>query len=252
MRKMLIYTFLLCLIFSACEKSVSNNTTTTSQNYAEGFIIQKSENYTDISILTPWQDSRTQFSYTVGDADLNDLALRKTAIINDRIRSVICLSTTHIAFLDALGLTDRIVGVANGKFVFNESVRNAIDEGRVVDLGSDSELDFEKIVDLNADIILTYAIDEGFMMNYDRLMELEQKVIVISEYLETSPLGQSEWLKVYGVLFDRERKADSVFADIEKEYLEIKAAPILSNPPRVFCNTPWKEVWYMPGGHSFT
>ena len=41
--------------------------------------------------------------------------------------------------------------------------------------------------------------------------------------METSALGRAEWMRFYGLLFGEAQKADSLFAEVEKNYNELKA-----------------------------
>ena len=65
----------------------------------------------------------------------------------------------------------------------------------------------------------------GYTMNSDygqfkKIEELHVPVVINAEYLEKHPLGRAEWIKFMALFFNKEKKADSVFVVIEKEYLE--------------------------------
>ena len=87
--------------------------------------------------------------------------------------------------------------------------------------------------------------------------------------MEASPLGRAEWMKFYGMLFEKsdakdskteissskagifQSKADSLFAKIEKEYLNLKAAAKkLPAGLSVLTERKTGSVWYVPGGQS--
>ena len=40
--------------------------------------------------------------------------------------------------------------------------------------------------------------------------------------LEKTPLGRAEWIKFFGVLFDKEKEADSIFNELENNYLTMR------------------------------
>ena len=69
--------------------------------------------------------------------------------------------------------------------------------------------------------------------------------------METSALGRAEWMRFYGLLFGEAQKADSLFAEVEKNYNELKAlvAP-LSSAPSVISELKNGSAWYVPGGKS--
>ncbi len=56
---------------------------------------------------------------------------------------------------------------------------------------------------------------------YGKLDKLHIPLIEAADYMETSPLGRAEWMKFYGMLFDK--NADSLFTRIEQDYLHLKA-----------------------------
>lgn len=70
--------------------------------------------------------------------------------------------------------------------------------------------------------------------------------------MEQDPLARAEWIKFVAVFFDKEYEADSLFQIVESEYNHLKS--IVSgykNQPKVFCNLPFKDVWYMPCGDNY-
>jgi len=76
-------------------------------------------------------------------------------------------------------------------------------------------------------------------------------VIYNGDWVESSPLAKAEWIKFFGVLFNKEKKADSIFNSIEKNYLEAKAlAKEAKNRPTVLSGAMHKDVWYLPKGAS--
>jgi iron complex transport system substrate-binding protein len=72
------------------------------------------------------------------------------------------------------------------------------------------------------------------------------------EYLETSPLGRAEWVKLIGCLLDRYDEAEELFAGIEKEYLRLsELARSADYYPVVFSGSKYESKWFTPGNQSF-
>jgi len=72
------------------------------------------------------------------------------------------------------------------------------------------------------------------------------------DYKEQDPLGRAEWLKFMAAFYGREKEADSIFNETEKNYLALKEkVKGVSKKPAVFCNLPFKEIWYMPCGENY-
>jgi iron complex transport system substrate-binding protein len=54
-------------------------------------------------------------------------------------------------------------------------------------------------------------------------------------------------MKFIAAFYNREALADSIFNEIEHNYLDLKArASMVKEKPAAFCNLPFKEIWYMP------
>ena len=69
--------------------------------------------------------------------------------------------------------------------------------------------------------------------------------------METSPLGRAEWMKFYGLLFGCEQTADSLFMEVEKNYMELtEAAKKEHERPTILTEKLTGTVWYVPGGQS--
>ena len=107
---------------------------------------------------------------------------------------IVCMSTSYIAMLDALGCNNRIVGVSGIDYILNDSVRQGYSEGRVADVGYDSETNFERILALAPDIVLLYGVSGDNSIVTGKLQELGIPYFYIGDYLEESPLGKAEWL----------------------------------------------------------
>lgn len=88
---------------------------------------------------------------------------------------------------------------------------------------------------------------------YGRVGKLGVPVIECADYMETSPLGRAEWLRFYGLLVGQEQRGDSLFAQIEKEYLALKdLAAQATSRPTVLSDLKYGSAWYIAGGQSTT
>ena len=82
----------------------------------------------------------------------------------------------------------------------------------------------------------------------ERFHRLGIKTLFITEYLEPTPLGRAEWLKLFGVLTNSD-KAISIFNEIEEDYLTYTQSQTTGT---VALNLPHGENWNMPSGNSIT
>lgn len=163
----------------------------------------------------------------------------------------VCLSTTQIGLLDVLGLTDSIAGIVDRNRIYNPRVLKEIENGSIKVVGSNSGTSAEDILLLQPSVVLAYSFNEGNSI-IPKLKSLGLSILLINDYNEKEPLARAEWIKVVAALYDRDEAADSIFRNVEAEYNSLKSLASGSKQrPTVFCNLPWNDVWYMPGGDSY-
>ncbi len=75
--------------------------------------------------------------------------------ITGAARRVVCMSSSHVAMLDAIDCADRIAGVSGKRYITNLRISGS---DKVCDVGYDPNLDFERIVSLRPDIVLLYGV----------------------------------------------------------------------------------------------
>ena len=241
--------------------SCSSNTDNKDQNAAtgsgitsaKGFDITEYENYRLLSVYNPWQgaqDVLINYILTGRDTDLPK-DLPEGTIIRTPVNSIICLSTTHIALLDFIDETSKIVAVSGKDYIYNPGVRIRIDNNEIPDIGYDSNLDYERILELNPDVILAYGVGSESSAWLNRLRDLGMTVVMIGEYLEDSPLAQAEWVKFTAHLFNKQEMASEKFGNIVNQYRElINQASVTDTRPVVMSGLPWRNNWFVPGGRS--
>jgi iron complex transport system substrate-binding protein len=217
-----------------------------------GFEIVEEENFRILRVFDPWQGaSDMTFEYILVDRD-RDLPnpLPRGTLVRTPVKSVICLSTTHIAMLDFIGALGNINAVSGSRYIFNESVRQRMTEG-LPDIGYDMNLDYELILQLQPDIILAYGVGAESGSYVGRLQRLGINVILIGEYLEQSPLAQAEWVKFIAHFFNLQEHASERFLQVEAQYNQLKEITSnVSSRPGVLTGLPWRESWFVPGGSS--
>ena len=160
----------------------------------------------------------------------------------------------------------------------NASSENASAQNSIVDCGSSMAPDIERIIALKPEAILVSPFENSG--GYGKLDKLHVPIIEAADYMESSPLGRAEWMKFYGMLFGKDKnisttaaveaseaaagkaseatlpascelRADSLFAQIEKEYLDLKAeAGKLPKGLSILTERKTGGVWYVPGGQS--
>ena len=222
--------------------------------HAKGFTITENDNYKVLEINNPWPKADKKLKYVLIDKEnASKTSFMKDAydgIIINPIKKIVVTSTTHIPALELLGVEETLVGFPGTDYISSEKIRAQIDNGSTRELGKNEGLNTEVLLELNPDLVVGFGIDGG-----NRSLETIKKsgipVIFNGDWVESSPLAKAEWIKFFGVLFNKEKEADSIFNRIEKNYLEAKTlAKNVKNKPTILSGAMHSDIWYLPNGKS--
>lgn len=218
--------------------------------YAKGFKIIQYEGYTKLIVLNTFKGNNQNLEYILG-ADSIDSINKNGLFIPIPIKRIAALSSTYIPFIKLLGERNSIVAISGKNTIYDSLIYDWANTGRIKDLGEPT-LNVEQTVVLDPDLIMGFAIDAQSMKQLSELERFNQKVLLNSEYMEETPLAKAEWIKVFGLLYDKEKEADSIFKVIKKRYLKLSnMVKDIHSRPSVFSSAPWKGTWFVPGGKSF-
>ena len=254
-----LYILTLLLFIFSCKKEIINNiekTETLSKiKYAKGFDIVNEKGLKKLIIKSAYQNSDEIFTYRI----IKKSKLENVTINNNideeiivPINKIVVTSTTHIPMIELLKKENSIVGFPYSKYVSSKKTRVLIDEGKITEIGKENSLNTEILLDLQPELVVGYSVSSA-----DKSLTTIQKsgipVIYNGDWLEETPLGRAEWIKFFGVLFDKEKKADSIFKVIEANYLEAKSIALKStNKPTILSGAIMsKDIWNLPAGESF-
>ena len=242
--------------------------------------------YAEAIIANPWKAGTMLHRYILipkgkeGDKTVAMLARRRSTgarCTTDTVRTPVERSAVFIAphcqLMYELGCQQAIRGVCDLDYInipdvkkrvaasVNAAAGNTSAGISIVDCGSSMAPDIERIIALKPEAILLSPFENSG--GYGKLDKLHIPIIEAADYMESSPLGRAEWMKFYGMLFGNEEgksngisgscesKADSLFSQIEKEYLKLKAeAGKLPKGLSILTERKTGNVWYVPGGQS--
>jgi len=106
--------------------------------YAQGFTIEYKENYKLVTVLNPWKGAVGKYQYLLIQRGTPPPAgYDGVPRIETPVRSIITMSTTHLAYLDQLGLLDTLVGYSTFKYITNPNVLQRIAAGKPKKSGPD-------------------------------------------------------------------------------------------------------------------
>ena len=249
--------FLLIFIITiSCKKEVTkvdeNNQSINAVKYAKGFDIITKNGIKKLIIKSAYQNSDIIYEYEIHQKKPNTIVDYKNQVIEVPVQKMVVTSTTHIPMVELLNEEASIIGFPYSKYVSSEKTRVLIDEGKIKEIGKESSLNTEILLDLQPELVVGYSISSA-----DNSLTTVQKsginVIYNGDWLEETPLGRAEWIKFFGVLFDKEKQADSIFKVIESNYLEAKNIALKSTQkPTILSGAIMsKDIWNLPAGDSF-
>jgi len=222
-------------------------------HYAKGFTIHDHQDYLIVNVRDPLDTTHIIETYCLVRAGKNTPErLQTTQIINIPIKNIACLSTTHLGFIEALDLRDKVTGIAGTKYVFDAALNQRINSGAIKEIGNEASLNYELLVSMHPDMVMTYVLGADGKEQLNKMRSLQMQPVINNEYLELTPLGQAEWIKFVAAFFDNIEKAEQVFADVEKQYNETVALiKTEKTKPTVLTGLPFRGEWTVPGGKSF-
>lgn len=207
---------------------------------------------------------------------------RDTIFISQPLGRLIVTSTSYIGFLDAVGADSVIVGVSGGEYVCDSSVTAGLSNGTVVDIGYDASPDYEKIMALKPDLLLTYSVSPVKSQFFSKLESLGIKTFIVNEHLERHPLARAAYIRLFGALTGNMAAADSVLKIVSENYISLRDSVQgglgandayasdkgelnagdekqgsggtegnTPKPRKILVNIPYKDQWFIPGQESY-
>ena len=259
MKKRLTHTFILCaILWGTCSCTSSGNIDDYNREvytptYATGFRIVGAEGRqsTIIRVTNPWQSANNVetmlFIARGGEKAPNGF---RGQVLQGDAKRVVCMSSSHIAMLDAIGAVESVVGVSGKNFITNPYV--VAHQHTIADVGYDGNMNFELLVAQQPDIVLLYGVTGACTME-SKLDELGIPYIYIGEYVEEDPLGKAEWLIALAEIVGLRQQGLTYFSALPQCYEQLKsmAAAAQTPTPKVMLNTPYAESWFMPSTTSY-
>jgi iron complex transport system substrate-binding protein len=249
--------FAILFSFIGCKKNEKGNiqtdtNTTNSIHYAKSLAIYKHPGYTVVTVSNPWPDAVKDFTYILKEKNgIVPDSLKKYPLISVPLQSIVVTSTTNIPFLEMLGVEKSLVGFPHTDYISSEKTRTLIDDGSVKNVGQNEKLNIEQLIDLSPDLIVTFGIDNN-NPSIENLQKSGLKVLIQADWMEQSPLGKAEWLKLYGALFGKEKEANQLFDNIVKEYNNALALVADKAPTStVLYGSMYQDQWFVAKGSSW-
>lgn len=257
MRLRKIYIFTLIAFAFAISSCIGNKTAkiqdmqgdTIKLKYSELLSIVEYDNYKIVDVSNPWRMGNILQRYILISHDAPTDHLPSGTIVRVPLKRGISFTSVHCSLISELGSIEKIVGIADTKYIKQEDIKQRISKQLITDVGSSMNPDIEGIIDISPDAILVSPFENNG--GYGKISDLGIPIIECADYMESSALGRAEWMRFYGILFGVADKADSLFAIVDSSYCALKEiAHKATNNKSVIMDRKTGSVWYVPGGRS--
>lgn len=221
--------------------------------YARGFEVSYGHRTKRVVVRQPWKGAAQEFVYTLVCPGVALEAVAGQRSVQIPTRRMAALSTTYMGQIALLRAEARLAGVKNPELVQTESVKERLADGRILGLGSGAAVDVERLVRLEPDLVMTFAMGDPTSDLHPAIERLRLPVVLNGEYLETTPLGRAEWIMFLAYFLDQEREAAEIFSTVEREYLRLSglARAVRGPRPTVMGGSPYGDTWWVPGGDGY-
>jgi len=220
--------------------------------HAQFFSVEQFGSCKRLVVVDPWRNGNlcTYVLHPKGANIPDSIALGAT-LVEVPVKTIGCLSSTHIGALALLGLQDRIVGVSSAEQVFDSIVAKRFKSGQVKEIGRQMNTNVEQVIALAPDLIMKSGYDN--VRNHDaRFLELGLPVAYNIEWMENDLLARAEWIKFEAAFFCKDKEADSIFSAIEQRYNDALAiADSVTLRPRILIGIDYKNAWHLAGEESY-
>jgi iron complex transport system substrate-binding protein len=221
--------------------------------YAHGFRIDRRLGYREVSILNRAAGRSDTLRYLLVDSGQAAPADRPgIPVIHTPVRTMVVLASAHIGLAEFAGAADRIAGLGNLQYVSSPVVRAGIRAGRVRQVGVDGSTNNELVIAMHPGVMITSTNPDAAFGQYQTISEAGIPVVPDAEWLETTPLGRAEWVKLIGALIDNEEEVGKKFDSVERAYRQLaEIGSSAKTRPSVIIDMPWKGTWYTPAGENY-
>lgn len=225
-------------------------------DYAEGLKIASFKDFTSVTLRDPWDTVKTRKVYilapkaTLADSPgLKDTLSKMGILIETPVERAVIYTSVHAAMAAQLGVLDKVCGVCEPEYITSNEVLERIKNQQIADLGQSTSPNVEKIIDLGCDVIIASPFENS---GYGAAEKLGIPIVEAADYMENHPLGRTEWVKFYGLLFGCEADAQEQFLATCSRYNSLKGiCTEVTERPSVVLERKWGQTWGVPAAGSY-
>ncbi|MCR3922178.1 MAG: ABC transporter substrate-binding protein [Firmicutes bacterium] len=227
---------LLFMLLTACNSNSKNTTNGQEEPNNESAIALV---YTNSFAVRNLQDGITSVTDGAGrtlllvpEGQTAPTEQENASIIYTPVKKVIITAETQGALLRPLAALDSVVGYTdNINNWYIEELKEGVAQGRVTVLGNSQSPDFEKIKELQPDIVF---LTQGQDVMAAKLDELGIPYVVDSSAWEADPMARMEWVKLFAAFYEQNEVAetffteeDAILQDLKEKIIDVERTSIL-------------------------
>lgn len=175
-------------------------------------------------------DNKNRYNYiTIGSGDLEQSFLQSCSDAASqhetiKVDKTYLVSTSVMDLIASIGALDniRLTGTKKEDWSVEDAI-SAMENGDLLYAGKYSAPDYELLLSQGCN----FAIENTMIYHnpevYEKLRNLGITVMIERSSYESDPLGRLEWIKLYGVMYNKLDKATALFEEQEKRVKDIKA-----------------------------
>ncbi len=258
MKHILLLSISLSLWMASCRNNGTNNVggivvaddrSGNVMRHAKNVVVVETGQGHYVEIKNPWRDGEALGKFLLTSRPVVEPNNGDTVCVSVPVESVVSFSSTQWTVFMHLGEIDRVKCILDGQHVRNEAMKDLLASGKVADVGTEQAADMERIIATQPDIML---YSPYFDHSSDAMKRVGAVMFPYADYIENTPLGRAEWIRVVGLLTGRADDADKWFGEIEQRYNALNSlCADVEVRPTVFSDLAFNGQWYVPGGNSY-
>ncbi len=194
-------------IFEALEKAGLSKTGEMIPEYAVGYRVTRFGDYSVISI-----DNSGEYLLVPEGESVPDGLPEGVCVLYKPLDSVYLVSSSAMDLVVTCGALDRItLSGTKESDCYVEEAAQAMAAGDILYAGKYRAPDYELLLNTGCDLAVENTMIYHNPAVIEKLNELGIPVLIETSSYEKDPLGRLEWIRLYGILFDKEEEADAYF-----------------------------------------
>lgn len=257
-RHLLLYVLAMYLL-TACQpqssgKDNTSSTPTTSWqeteiNYAKGFWLSYHDGYKMLHLLSG-QDTLQYLLLPKESIPPEDVPYDQ--VIRIPVTKIVTQSTTHLGLIAFAGVEDIVAGVDETDFIYSEKIRQQVQNGNIQEVGGGENLNTEQVIARSPDLLMVSGMPNVGLERYQTLLSVGIPVLINMEWMENTPLGKAEWVKLIAALTNKEAEVQQKFEQVVNAYDSIaKLAAQVKEKPTIITGSPFQGNWFVTGDNSY-